>query len=133
MNAARVKKIYDSTKTIAIVGLSDKPERPSHQVASYLQSRGFKIIPVNPNILQVLGEKSYTSLLDISEEVDVVDIFRRREYVPEIVDQAIKIGAKTIWMQEGIIDEQSAEKAREKGIEVIQNMCMMKTHQKLKL
>lgn len=133
MNApiAKLQHIYNTSKTIAIVGLSDEPERPSLQVANYLQSIGFKIIPVNPNISDVLGQKSYASLLDIPEKVDIVNIFRRSEYVSEIVDQAIAISAKTIWMQEGISDKLAAQKARSAGLEVVMGMCMMKTHKKL--
>ncbi len=129
----KLQHIYDTSKTVAIVGLSDNPKRPSYEVALYLQSMGFKIIPVNPNVSEVLGQKSYASLLDIPEKVDIVDIFRRSEYVSEIVDQAIAISAKTIWMQEGISDEVAAKKALEIGLEVVMNMCLMKTHKKLAL
>lgn len=123
--------LYTTPKIIAIVGLSDKPERPSYEVASYLKSLGHHIIPVNPNIQEVLGEQSFASLLDIPIKVDVVDIFRRPEFVPEIVDEAIKIGADWIWMQEGITSPQAAAKAHSHGIKVVQDMCMKKTHEKL--
>ncbi|MFA6532815.1 MAG: CoA-binding protein [Patescibacteria group bacterium] len=119
---------FKKIKSIAIVGLSDNPERPSYEVAKYLISKGFKIFPVNPNINNVLGIKSYKKLSDIKEKIDVVDIFRKSEFVGPIVDEAIKIGAKNIWMQEGVVDEVSAKKARTAGLTVIMNMCMMKQH-----
>jgi len=118
------------TKTIAIVGLSDKPERYSYQVAKFLIGKGYRIIPVNPNIESVFGIKSYKNLLDIKEKIDVVDVFRRSEFVAKIVDEAIAIGAKAIWMQEGISDLQAAQKAKEAGLAVVENMCMMKEYGK---
>lgn len=121
---------FKKIKTIAVVGLSDKPERYSYHVAKYLRKQGLKIIPVNPNINTVFGLKSFKSLKDIKEPVDVVDIFRKSEFVEPIVDEAIKIGAKTIWMQEGVINEKAAAKARAAGLTVIMNMCMMKEHKK---
>jgi hypothetical protein len=125
----RIKMLdFKKIKSIAIVGLSDNPERPSYEVAKYLISKGFKIFPVNPNINNVLGIKSYKKLSDIKEKIDVVDIFRKSEFVGPIVDEAIKIGAKNIWMQEGVVDEVSAKKARTAGLTVIMNMCMMKQH-----
>ena len=123
--------LFDNTKTIAVVGLSDNKERYSYQGAEYLLNKGFKIIPVNPNIKTVFGLKSYPSLLDIKEPIDVVDIFRRSEFVAPIVVAAIKIGAKTIWMQEGVSDEVAAQTARSAGITVVMNMCMMKIHKTL--
>ena len=122
------QNFFKNIKTIAIVGLSDKPERYSYQVAEYLKAQGFNIIPVNPNVESVFGLKSYISLSEIKEPVDVVDIFRRSEFVASIVDEAIKIGAKSVWMQEGVTDEQAAAKARASGLTVIMNMCMMKKH-----
>ncbi|MFH0979787.1 MAG: CoA-binding protein [Candidatus Roizmanbacteria bacterium] len=119
---------YKKIKTIAIVGLSDKSDRPSYQVGRYLLDQDFKIIPVNPNIESVFGLKSFKSLKDIKEPVDVVDIFRKSEFVESIVDEAIKIGAKAIWMQEGVVDEKAASKARAAGLTVIMNSCLMKTH-----
>jgi len=121
---------YKTIKTIAIVGLSDKPDRPSYQVGKYLLNHGFKIIPVNPNIERVFGLKSFKSLKDIKEPVDVVDIFRKSEFVEPIVDEAIKIRAKAIWMQEGIENVKAAEKARKAGLVVVMNMCLMKEHKK---
>ena len=120
--------LFRNTKTIAMVGLSDNKERYSYKVASYLMTHNFKIIPVNPNIASVFGVKSYHSLLDIKEPVDIVDIFRRSEFVASIVDEAIKIKAKTIWMQEGVEDAIAATKARAAGLTVVMNMCIMKTH-----
>ena len=129
MRMNRIKMLdFKKIKSIAIVGLSDNPERPSYEVAKYLISKGFKIFPVNPNINNVLGIKSYKKLSDIKEKIDVVDIFRKSEFVGPIVDEAIKIGAKNIWMQEGVVDEVSAKKARTAGLTVIMNMCMMKQH-----
>lgn len=122
---------YKSIKTIAIVGLSDKPDRPSYRVAEYLISRGFRIIPVNPNIGGFLGIKSYPNLSAVKEKVDVVDIFRQSKYIDGIVDEAIKIGARAVWMQEGIVNETASETARKAGLEVVMNMCMMKEHKKI--
>ncbi len=119
-------------RTIAVVGISDDPERPSHFVASFLDSRGYKIIPVNPKLTEWEGKKCYPDLLSIPEKVDVVDIFRRSETVPPIVDEAIKIKAKVVWMQEGIVNEEAAAKARDAGIEVVMDRCMKKEYQRLK-
>ncbi len=119
-------------KTIAVVGISDDPERPSHFVASFLESHGYKIIPVNPKLTEWEGKKCYPDLLSIPEKVDVVDIFRRSEAVPPIVDEAIKIKAKAVWMQEGIVNEEAAAKARNAGIEVIMDRCMKKEYVRVK-
>ncbi len=119
---------FKTIKTIAVVGLSDNPDRYSYQVAEYLMNQGFKIIPVNPNIDSVFGLKSYSSLSEIKEPVDVVDIFRRSEFVGPIVNEAIKIKAKTVWMQEGVEDAVAAAKARAAGLIVLMNVCMMKKH-----
>ncbi|MBI4186489.1 MAG: CoA-binding protein [Chloroflexi bacterium] len=123
--------ILDSSRVIAVVGLSPKPDRPSHRVASYLKANGYRIIPVNPGVEEVLGERAYPDLGSIPEPVDVVDIFRRSEEVPAIVEEAIRIGAKVVWMQEGIINEEAAAKAREAGLSVVMDRCMFKEHQKL--
>ncbi|PIU37008.1 CoA-binding protein [Candidatus Roizmanbacteria bacterium CG06_land_8_20_14_3_00_34_14] len=123
---------FKKIKSIAIVGLSDKPDRPSYEVGKYLMDRGFKIFPVNPNISNFLGVKSYKTLSEIKEPVDVVDIFRKSEFVEQIVDEAIKIGAKMIWMQEGVSNEVATTKARTVGLNVVMNMCMMKAHKKQK-
>lgn len=126
-----IEDILKQIRTVAVVGLSDNPERPSHTVAKYLKEQGYHIIPVNPQIKEVLGEISYPDLLSIPEPVDVVDIFRRPEDVPPIVDQAIKIGAKVVWMQEGIINEEAATRARKNGLTVVMDRCMLKEHRKL--
>ncbi len=115
-------------KTIAVVGLSNKPLRPSHGVALYMQEQGYRIIPVNPNLQSVLGEKAYPSLKDVPEKIDVVNIFRRPEFVPEVVDQAIALEVPAVWMQEEVIHEQAAEKARQAGIFVVMDRCILKEH-----
>jgi predicted CoA-binding protein len=122
---------YKNIKTIAVVGLSDDPEKPSYRVAKYLMEKGFKIIPVNPNIKDFMGIKSYSTLLDVKEKIDVVDIFRRSEFIEPIVNDAIKIGAKSIWMQEGIKNVAAAKKAMDAGLIVVMDMCMMKEHKKV--
>ncbi|MBU4220274.1 MAG: CoA-binding protein [Euryarchaeota archaeon] len=119
-------------KTIAVVGISDNPERPSNFVAKFMEEHGYKIIPVNPNLTEWEGKKCYPDLLSIPVKVDVVDIFRRPEAVPPIVDEAIAIKAKAVWMQEGIVNEEAAAKAREAGIEVVMDRCMKKEYLKLK-
>ena len=125
-------EILDSSRVIAVVGLSPKPDRPSYQVASYLKENGYKIIPVNPKASEILGESSYPDLSSVPEPVDVVNIFRRPEEVPAIVEEAIKIGAKAVWMQEGVINEEAASQAKEAGLLVVMNRCMLKEHQKMK-
>lgn len=127
----RIKKILKDCKTIAVIGLSPKEDRPSHVVAKYLKSQGYRIIPVNPNADEILGEKCYPDLSAVPYPIDVVDIFRRPEDVPPIVDEAIKIKAKVIWMQEGIINEEAAEKAGKAGLEVVMDHCMLKEHKRL--
>jgi len=117
-----------SARTIAVVGLSSKRYRPSYGVAAYMQSAGYRIIPVNPNETEVLGEKCYARLEDIPEKIDIVDIFRRSELVPEVVESAIRIGAKAVWMQEGVVDEEAARRAREAGLEVVMDLCILKEH-----
>jgi uncharacterized protein len=121
-----ITELLASAKTIAVVGLSAKPHRPSFGVAETLQSSGYRIFPVNPNEDEVLGEKCYARLEDIPEKIDIVDIFRRPEFVPEIVDAAIRIGARAIWMQEGVEDEQSAARARRAGLFVVMDRCIAK-------
>jgi len=127
----KTENFFNNIKSIAIVGLSDKPDRPSFEVGKYLMDHGFKIFPVNPNIDNFLGIKSYQSLIDIKEKVDVVDIFRKSEFVEPIIEDAIRIGVKMIWMQEGIVNENAANKARLAGLTVVMNMCMMKEHKKI--
>jgi predicted CoA-binding protein len=123
--------IYDALKSshsIAVVGLSSRKFRPSYGVAQYMQSVGYRIIPVNPEESEILGEKCYATLEQIPEKVDIVDIFRRSEFVPEVVDSAIRIGAKCIWMQEGVIHQEAAEKARRAGLFVVMDSCILKDH-----
>jgi uncharacterized protein len=123
-----ILNLLKRSKTIAVVGLSDSPLRPSYGVSAYLQTQGYRIIPVNPNIEETLGEKAYASLLDVPEKIDIVDIFRRPEFVEEAVDQAIQLKVPAIWMQEEIIHERAAEKAREAGIFVVMDQCILKEH-----
>ena len=115
-------------QTIAVVGLSDNPLRPSYGVAAYLQGEGYRIIPVNPNIQEALGEPSYPSLLAVPEKIDIVDIFRRPEFVEEVVDQAIQLKVGAVWMQEEVIHPAAAEKARQAGIFVIMDRCILLEH-----
>jgi predicted CoA-binding protein len=125
-----IADLLQRAKTIAVVGLSCNPMRASHGVTAYMQSHGYRIIPVNPQIEECLGEKAYPSLLDIpqAEKVDIVDIFRRPEFVEEIVDQAIQLKIPAIWMQEEVIHEKAAEKARQAGIFVVMDRCSLKDH-----
>jgi predicted CoA-binding protein len=126
----RITDLLQRARTIAVVGLSDSPLRASHGVAAYLQTHGFRIIPVNPTIEEALGEKAYASLLDIpaEEQIDIVDIFRRSEYVPEIVEQAIQRKVPAVWMQESVIHEAAAKRARDAGIFVVMDRCILKEH-----
>lgn len=126
-----LKRILNDTHRIAVVGISDRPEVPAHSVPAYLQSAGYRIQPVNPYLQEVLGEKAYPDLLTLPETADVVLVFRRSEAVPPIVEQAIKIGAKVVWMQEGIVNETAAQVAREAGLEVVMDICMRATHKRL--
>jgi uncharacterized protein len=123
-----ITEILKTSRTIAVVGLSNRRFRPSHGVAEYLQSAGYHIIPVNPHESEVLSEKSYARLEDIPEKIDVVDVFRRSEFVPEIVESAIRVGARAIWMQEGVIHPEAAERARCAGIFVVMDYCILKEH-----
>ncbi|MGE5620483.1 MAG: CoA-binding protein [Sphingomonadaceae bacterium] len=126
-----IKRILEKGRTIAVVGLSPKPERPSYRVASYMQRQGYRIIPVNPTVDRVLGERSYPDLKSVPEKIDVVDVFRRSEDVPPIVDEAIQAGAWAVWMQEGVINEVAAARARQAGLEVVQDRCLLKEHRRL--
>jgi predicted CoA-binding protein len=123
-----IGKLLKNAKTIAVVGLSDSPLRPSHGVSAYLQSNGYRIIPVNPSIKGALGEKAVASLADVKEKIDIIDVFRRPEFVPEVVDEAIRLRVPAIWMQEDVIHEQAAEKARKAGIFVVMDKCILKEH-----
>src|SRR5215475_4184337 len=126
--ADEIQQILQHARTIAVVGLSDNPLRPSHGVAAYLQSQGYRVIPVNPEIKTSLGEKAYPSLLDVPETIDIVDIFRRPEFVEEVVDQAIQLKVPAVWMQEEIVHEKAAQKARAAGIFVVMDRCILVEH-----
>jgi predicted CoA-binding protein len=126
--AERISALLKSAKTIAVVGLTDSPLRPSYGVSHYMQSQGYRIIPVNPNITESLGEKAYPSLLDVPGKIDIVNVFRRSEAVPEVIKQAVRIKAPAIWMQEGVVHHQAAEKARQAGIFVVMDKCILKEH-----
>jgi len=121
-------KILRSARTIAVVGLSANPRRPSHGVARYLQRAGYRIIPVNPNVSEVLGERAYATLSELPGPVDVVEVFRRSEYAGAIVDEAIAIGAGAVWLQDGVVDDAAAERARAAGLDVVMDDCMMRRH-----
>jgi hypothetical protein len=123
-----IKEFLTRAKTIAVVGLSNDPMRPSYGVSAYMQSHGYRIIPVNPQIDSCLGEKAYASLLDVPEKIDIVDIFRRPEFVEEIVNQAIQLKVPVIWMQEDVIQEKAARQARQSGIFVVMDRCILKEH-----
>jgi uncharacterized protein len=123
-----IRELLSRAKTIAVVGLSDSPLRPSHGVSAYMQAQGYKIIPVNPGIRESLGETAYASLLDVPEKIDIVNIFRRPEHVDEIVAQAIQLKIPAIWMQEEVVNEPAAAKARNAGIFVIMDRCILKEH-----
>jgi len=126
-----MKEILLSTKTIASVGLSSNMEKESYWIVSYLKEQGYRILPVNPTATEIIGEKVYPSLSAIPDKVDVVQVFRKSEDVPPVVEEAIKIGAKVVWMQEGIINEEAAQKAREAGLQVVMDACMRATHRRL--
>jgi predicted CoA-binding protein len=123
-----IAELLKRSKTIAVVGLSCDPLRPSHGVTAYMQTHGYRIIPVNPRIEECLGEKAYGSLLDVPEKIDIVNIFRRPEFVEKIVDQTIQLKVSAIWMQEGVVNEKAAEKARKAGIFVVMDRCILKEH-----
>ena len=128
MSKDPIAELLKRSKTIAVVGLSDNPLRPSHGVSAYMQSQGYRIIPVNPNVKSSLGEKAYASLIDVPEKVDIVNIFRRSEFVEEIVDQAIQLKVPAVWMQEEVIHEKAAEKARRAGLLVVMDRCILQEH-----
>ena len=125
-----IGQLLKRTKTIAVVGLSDSPLRPSYGVSAYMQSHGYRIIPVNPSIRGSLGEKAVASLGDVEEKIDMVDVFRRSEYVPDLVDEAIRLKVPAIWLQEDVIHEEAAEKARKAGIFVVMDKCILKEHRR---
>ncbi|MCE5306921.1 MAG: CoA-binding protein [Acidobacteriales bacterium] len=125
-----ITELLRTARTIAVVGLSSKKARPSHGVTDYMQHAGYRIIPVNPNETEVLGEKAYPDLDSVTEKIDIVDIFRRSEFVSDIVDAAIRIGARAVWMQEGVVDEEAAKRARQAGLIVVMDRCILKEHRK---
>jgi predicted CoA-binding protein len=123
-----IARILDECRTIAVVGLSSKSTRPSHGVAAYMQRAGYQVIPVNPNETEVLGEKSHASLAAVPDEIDLVDVFRRSEEAGAVVDQAIAISAKAVWLQEGVIDQAAAQRALDAGLLVVMDRCWLKEH-----
>lgn len=127
---ADTAEILRKYHTIAVVGLSNNPVRPSYGVSEYMKQHGYRIIPVNPGHHEILGEKSYRTLEDIPEPVEIVNVFRRSEMIPPVADSAIAIGAKVLWLQEGIENKEAAEKARAAGLEVVMNTCILKAHQR---
>lgn len=127
-----IKQILKECRTIAVVGLSSNPMRPSYGVTQYMQRQGYRIIPVNPNETEVLGEKSYPELADVSEQIDLVDVFRRSDEAGRVVDEAIRIGAKAVWLQEGVIDRTAAERALDAGLLVVMDRCILKEHIRIK-
>jgi len=130
MTDDQIRWFLTAARTIAVVGLSEKPWRPSHGVSEYMQSRGYRIIPVNPNLDQVLGEQAYARLEDVPEAIDIVNIFRRPEAVAPIIESAIRIGARMVWMQEGVVDRAAAERARAAGLAVVMDRCILKEHRR---
>ena len=128
---AAIPDLLRRSRTIAVVGLSSKRFRPSYGVAEYMQEQGYRIIPVNPNESEVLGEKTYRSVEDVPEHIDIVDIFRRSEFVGPIVESAIRVGANAVWMQEGVVHEEAAQKARDAGLAVVMDRCILKEHMRL--
>ena len=128
----QISEILRVCRTIAVVGLSAKRYRPSYGVAEYMQRAGYRIIPVNPHETEILGEKCYPDVESVPEPIDIVDIFRRSEFVPEIVEAAIRKGAKVVWMQEGVIHEEAARRAQEAGLEVVMDRCILKDHRRLR-
>jgi predicted CoA-binding protein len=126
-----LSSILGDARTVAVVGLSSNPRRHSHEVAEYLQSKGYRIIPVNPRETEVLGEKAYPTLLDVPERIDAVDVFRRTEATPEVARQAVRVGAKVLWLQTGIVNDEARRIAEEAGLHVVMGVCMMSTVRRL--
>lgn len=129
---AVIERLLKTAKTVAVVGLSPREDRPSNEVASYLRSVGYRIIPVNPDFEEVLGEKSYPDLQSVPEKIDLVDVFRRPLHVPPVVEDAIAAGAPAIWFQDGVINEKAAEAARAAGLDVVMDTCTLREHQRLR-
>jgi predicted CoA-binding protein len=130
--AAAIRKILETSRVIAVVGLSSHAWRPSNRVSGYMQAAGYRIIPVNPKETEVFGQKAYATLKDVPEKIDLVNIFRRSEFVPAIVEDALRVGAKAIWMQEEVVHEEAAERARSAGLLVVMDRCLMQEHIKWK-
>jgi uncharacterized protein len=128
---AAIPDLLKNSRTIAVVGLSSNRIRPSYGVSEYMQGAGYHIIPINPQETEVLGEKAYPTLDAVTEKIDIVDIFRRPEFVPEIVDAAIRIGARAVWMQEGVVHDAAAAKARQAGLDVVMDRCILKEHRRM--
>jgi len=128
---ASIPELLRSARTIAVVGLSSNRKRPSYGVSEYMQRAGYRIVPVNRQETEVLGERAYPSLEVVPEHIDIVDVFRRSEFVPEIVEAAIRVGAGAVWMQEGVADDAAAQKARAAGLTVVMDRCILKEHRKL--
>jgi predicted CoA-binding protein len=126
----QIRELLRSAQTVAVVGLSDKPDRDSYHVAGYLQRNGYRIIPINPSVKEVLGEPAYATLRDVPEPIDVVDVFRKAEHVPEVVADAIAVGARAVWLQEGITHADAADRARAAGLVVVEDRCILKEHHK---
>jgi hypothetical protein len=131
MTDSEILALLQTTKTIAVVGLSDKPWRPSFGVSEYMRSKGYAIIPVNPNVEETLGSNAYTRLEDVPEKIDIVNIFRRSQFAGAIVDTAIRLGVRCVWMQEGVRDDEAAARARKAGIGVVMDRCILKDHHRL--
>jgi len=127
-----IKRILDECRTIAVVGLSSNPMRPSNGVASYMRRQGYRVIPVNPNEQEVFGERAYSSLADVPEKIELVDVFRRADEAGAVVDEAIRIGAKAVWLQEGVIDEAAARRALDAGLMVVMDRCWLKDHARMR-
>jgi hypothetical protein len=127
-----IKQILEECRTIAVVGLSSNPMRPSNNVSDFMQRNGYRIIPVNPNEREVLGERAYPTLADVPEKIDLVDVFRRSEEAGEAVDEAIRVGAKAVWLQEGVIDRAAAQRALDAGLLVVMDRCILKEHIRMK-
>jgi predicted CoA-binding protein len=131
MDIRTLEQIFKESRTVAVVGLSPRPHRDSYRVAAYLQAQGYRIIPVNPKAWEILGERAYPTLTAIPEPVDIVDIFRRPEHVPAIVEEAVQMGARAVWMQVGIVHQAAAERARSQGLDVVMDRCTKTEHQGL--
>ena len=127
-----IKRILEECRTIAVVGLSSNPMRPSNSVSAYIRRQGYRVVPVNPNETEVFGEPSYPSLSEVSEQIELVDIFRRSSEAGAVVDEAIRVGAKAVWLQEGVIDHAAAKRAADAGLLVVMDRCWLKEHLRMK-